>query len=64
MTQRFSQSPMSDCECVCVCVRTDEGDVYVWDVRSRRCVNTFTDDGCIRGTSIAASLNGRYLACG
>uniref|UniRef100_H3BXR2 U3 small nucleolar RNA-associated protein 18 homolog n=1 Tax=Tetraodon nigroviridis TaxID=99883 RepID=H3BXR2_TETNG len=43
---------------------SDEGDVYVWDVRSRRCVNSFTDDGCVSGTSIAASLNGRHLACG
>ncbi|XP_054463843.1 U3 small nucleolar RNA-associated protein 18 homolog [Anoplopoma fimbria] len=38
--------------------------VYVWDMRSSRCVNRFTDEGCVRGTSIAASPNGHYLACG
>ncbi|CAM9654572.1 U3 small nucleolar RNA-associated protein 18 homolog [Lampetra fluviatilis] len=43
---------------------TDEGQVYVWDVDSRRCVNRFTDDGCVNGSSIAASPDGRYLACG
>lgn len=43
---------------------SDDGQVYVWDMRSTRCVNRFTDDGCVRGTSIAASPSGRYLACG
>lgn len=50
--------------CVCVCVRAEDGEVYVWDMRSSRCVNRFTDDGCVRGTSIATSQNGQYLACG
>ncbi|XP_072225048.1 U3 small nucleolar RNA-associated protein 18 homolog isoform X2 [Leuresthes tenuis] len=43
---------------------SDEGEVYVWDMRSSRCLNRFTDDGCVKGTSIAASHNGQYLACG
>ncbi|XP_068606247.1 U3 small nucleolar RNA-associated protein 18 homolog [Brachionichthys hirsutus] len=43
---------------------SEEGEVYVWDMRSSRCVNRFTDDGCVRATSIAASQNGQYLACG
>ncbi|CAK6984509.1 U3 small nucleolar RNA-associated protein 18 homolog [Scomber scombrus] len=47
-----------------VFANSEEGEVYVWDMRSSRCVNRFTDDGCVRGTSIAASPNGRYLACG
>ncbi|XP_061573559.1 U3 small nucleolar RNA-associated protein 18 homolog, partial [Cololabis saira] len=47
-----------------MCVITDEGEVYVWDIRSSRCVNRFTDDGCVKATSIAASPNGQYLACG
>ncbi|KAI3359602.1 hypothetical protein L3Q82_013786 [Scortum barcoo] len=38
--------------------------VCVGLMRSSRCVNRFTDDGCVRGTSIAASRNGQYLACG
>ncbi|XP_067427022.1 U3 small nucleolar RNA-associated protein 18 homolog [Thunnus thynnus] len=47
-----------------VFTNSEEGEVYVWDMRSSRCVNRFTDDGCVKGTSIAASPNGRYLACG
>ncbi|XP_039979990.1 U3 small nucleolar RNA-associated protein 18 homolog isoform X2 [Xiphias gladius] len=47
-----------------VFVNSEEGEVYVWDMRSSRCVNRFTDDGCVKGTSIAASRNGQYLACG
>nr|XP_046272489.1 U3 small nucleolar RNA-associated protein 18 homolog [Scatophagus argus]XP_046272490.1 U3 small nucleolar RNA-associated protein 18 homolog [Scatophagus argus] len=43
---------------------SEEGEVYVWDMRSSRCVNRFADDGCVKGTSIAASPNGQYLACG
>ncbi|XP_056144005.1 U3 small nucleolar RNA-associated protein 18 homolog [Lampris incognitus] len=43
---------------------SEEGEVYVWDMRSSRCVNRFADDGCVRGISIAASRNGQYLACG
>ncbi|KAG2460914.1 UTP18 protein, partial [Polypterus senegalus] len=42
----------------------DEGEVFIWDVKSRKCINKFTDDGCLRGTSIAASRNGQYVACG
>ncbi|XP_034448647.1 U3 small nucleolar RNA-associated protein 18 homolog isoform X2 [Hippoglossus hippoglossus] len=45
-------------------VNSEEGEVYMWDVRSSRCVNKFTDEGCVKGTSIAASRNGQYLACG
>ncbi|KAM4530788.1 U3 small nucleolar RNA-associated protein 18 homolog [Odontesthes bonariensis] len=47
-----------------VFTNSDEGEVYVWDLRSSRCLNRFTDAGCVRGTSIAASPDGRYLACG
>ncbi|KAK2833936.1 hypothetical protein Q5P01_017825 [Channa striata] len=47
-----------------VFANSEEGEVYVWDLRSSRCVNRFTDDGCVKGTSIAASPNGQYLACG
>nr|XP_033818141.1 U3 small nucleolar RNA-associated protein 18 homolog [Geotrypetes seraphini]XP_033818142.1 U3 small nucleolar RNA-associated protein 18 homolog [Geotrypetes seraphini]XP_033818143.1 U3 small nucleolar RNA-associated protein 18 homolog [Geotrypetes seraphini] len=43
---------------------SDEGDVYIWDVKSRQCLNRFTDEGCLHGTCIALSKNGQYLACG
>ncbi|XP_030649296.1 U3 small nucleolar RNA-associated protein 18 homolog isoform X2 [Chanos chanos] len=43
---------------------SEEGNVYIWDVRSSRCLNKFMDDGCVKGTSIAVSRDGQYLACG
>ncbi|XP_061740815.1 U3 small nucleolar RNA-associated protein 18 homolog [Nerophis ophidion] len=43
---------------------SEEGEVYVWDVRTNRCLNKFLDDGCVRSTCIATSSNGHYLACG
>ncbi|XP_058510038.1 U3 small nucleolar RNA-associated protein 18 homolog isoform X1 [Solea solea] len=48
-----------------VFVQSEQGQVYMYDVRrASRCVSVFSDDGCVRGTSIAASPDGRYLACG
>ncbi|XP_051275949.1 U3 small nucleolar RNA-associated protein 18 homolog isoform X2 [Dicentrarchus labrax] len=47
-----------------VFANSEDGEVYVWDMRSSRCVNRFTDEGCVTGTSIAASPNGQFLACG
>ncbi|XP_078385220.1 U3 small nucleolar RNA-associated protein 18 homolog isoform X1 [Cetorhinus maximus] len=43
---------------------SDEGEVYIWDVKSRKCLTRFTDEGCLRGTCIAVSRNGQYVACG
>jgi len=40
------------------------GEVYVWDINTRRCVHKFVDDGCIAGTCIAMSPTQQYLACG
>ena len=40
------------------------GEVYVWDINTRRCVHKFVDDGCIAGTCIAMSPTRQYLACG
>lgn len=41
-----------------------DGEVYKWDLRTRRCVQRFKDDGCVHGYSLAVSHNGHYLACG
>lgn len=41
-----------------------DGEVYVWDMNTRTCLHKFTDDGCLMGTSLAASKDGQYLACG
>uniref|UniRef100_UPI00398EFFB0 U3 small nucleolar RNA-associated protein 18 homolog n=1 Tax=Pristiophorus japonicus TaxID=55135 RepID=UPI00398EFFB0 len=43
---------------------SDEGEVYVWDVKSRKCLHRFIDEGCLKGTCIAVSRNGQYVACG
>ncbi|XP_018605179.2 U3 small nucleolar RNA-associated protein 18 homolog [Scleropages formosus] len=43
---------------------SDEGEVFIWDVKSRKCLNRLTDDGSLKGTSIAVSRSGQYLACG
>ncbi|XP_066472157.1 U3 small nucleolar RNA-associated protein 18 homolog [Tiliqua scincoides] len=43
---------------------SDEGEVFVWDVKSRQCLNRFTDEGCLHGTCIAVSKNSQYVACG
>ncbi|TRY65670.1 hypothetical protein DNTS_005526 [Danionella cerebrum] len=43
---------------------SQEGEIYLWDVRSSTCLKKFPDDGCIRATSLALSKDGRYLACG
>uniref|UniRef100_A0A8C5R9T4 U3 small nucleolar RNA-associated protein 18 homolog n=1 Tax=Leptobrachium leishanense TaxID=445787 RepID=A0A8C5R9T4_9ANUR len=51
-------------DCSKIISNTDEGLVYIWDVKSRRCLNKFSDDGSIRGTSLALSKDGRYLSCG
>lgn len=40
------------------------GKVYIWDIRKRQCVNRFTDEGCIGGTSIAMSPNSDFCCTG
>jgi WD40 repeat protein len=41
-----------------------EGVVYVFDVRSRRCLYKFNDEGCVHGTALSISPDSQYLACG
>lgn len=41
-----------------------DGEVYVWDMNTRRCVHKFRDEGCLKSTSLAVSKDGQYLACG
>lgn len=42
----------------------DDGEVYIWDMNIRSCVHKFRDEGCLNSTSLAASRDGQYLACG
>ncbi|XP_027736404.1 U3 small nucleolar RNA-associated protein 18 homolog [Empidonax traillii] len=41
-----------------------EGEVFIWDVRSRKCLHKFEDEGSLEGTCIALSKNNQYVACG
>ncbi|XP_005016103.3 U3 small nucleolar RNA-associated protein 18 homolog [Anas platyrhynchos] len=41
-----------------------EGEVFIWDVRSRKCLHKFEDEGSLEGKSIAVSKNNQYVACG
>uniref|UniRef100_A0A2K5D5R9 U3 small nucleolar RNA-associated protein 18 homolog n=1 Tax=Aotus nancymaae TaxID=37293 RepID=A0A2K5D5R9_AOTNA len=40
-----------------------DGEVYVWDVNSRKCFNRFADEGSLYGLSIATSRKGQNVAC-
>ncbi|XP_055353312.1 U3 small nucleolar RNA-associated protein 18 homolog [Paramacrobiotus metropolitanus] len=42
----------------------DAGEVYIWNVKSRKCVTKFTDNGCVVGTAVAVSPNDRFVAVG
>ncbi|CAD5116118.1 DgyrCDS5043 [Dimorphilus gyrociliatus] len=42
----------------------NDAEVYIWDLNRRQCLRKFIDEGALIGTSIAASKNGQYLACG
>lgn len=41
-----------------------DGEVYIWDVNSRRCLHRFIDDGSLLSTCINISPNGQYVALG
>uniref|UniRef100_A0A7S3D7T5 U3 small nucleolar RNA-associated protein 18 homolog n=1 Tax=Palpitomonas bilix TaxID=652834 RepID=A0A7S3D7T5_9EUKA len=42
----------------------DEGEVYIWDLRTMKCSHRFEDEGCVKGTSVALSNTGKYIAAG
>jgi U3 small nucleolar RNA-associated protein 18 len=41
-----------------------DGMVYKWDLSTRACLHTFTDQGSIKGSAIHASPDGKWLAVG
>ena len=45
-------------------VSVGDGEMYVWDMNTRRCVHKFRDEGCLKSTTLSASRDGQYLACG
>lgn len=45
-------------------VHSKDAEVTVFDMRRHRALHRFMDDGCINGSSLTLSPNGRLLACG
>lgn len=45
-------------------LQPEEGEVFIWDVRSRKCLHKFEDEGSLEGKCIAVSKNNQYVACG
>lgn len=43
---------------------SNDGQVYVWDIASRKCLHKFSDEGSFKTTSMTMSPDGRFLACG
>jgi U3 small nucleolar RNA-associated protein 18 len=41
-----------------------EGQVYVFDLKTRKCMHRFTDHGCIGATTIAVSPDSNWIATG
>lgn len=41
-----------------------DGTVYVWDLRTQRCLQRHQDEGCLQGTSMACSPDGALFASG
>lgn len=44
--------------------RTDDGEMYIWDLNSRMCLHRAIDDGCLSGTALAVSSSGQFVATG
>ena len=41
-----------------------DGEVYIWDMKTKRCRHKFRDKGCLKGVCIDVSKDGRFIACG
>ncbi|KAJ4824415.1 hypothetical protein Tsubulata_033281 [Turnera subulata] len=41
-----------------------DGHVYHWDLRTRSCIHKAVDEGCINGTALCTSPNGKLFATG
>ena len=40
----------------------EDGQIYKWDLETRKCVHKFIDEGAVKSTTIDLSKNGEYLA--
>jgi U3 small nucleolar RNA-associated protein 18 len=43
---------------------SDDNEVTIFDIRTQRVKHRFVDDGCVNGTVLSLSPNGRFLATG
>ncbi|XP_050304216.1 U3 small nucleolar RNA-associated protein 18 homolog [Anthonomus grandis grandis] len=43
---------------------SDTGEVTVWNMKTRKVQHKFMDEGCLQGTTLAASSSNQFLACG
>lgn len=41
-----------------------DGQVYIWDIRSRKCLHRFIDDGSLKSSSLCITKDDKYLAVG
>lgn len=41
-----------------------DGEVYIWDLRTRRCIHRYKDDGAVHCTAIGQSRENNYTAVG
>ncbi|KAI9098050.1 WD40-repeat-containing domain protein [Phlyctochytrium arcticum] len=41
-----------------------DGEVYQWDIGSRKCIHKFVDEGCVKATTLAVSSGSRFIATG
>lgn len=59
-------SPANACvvSCVVLCVRWLDASIYQWDLRTRRCIYKFIDEGMSKTSSLAISPSGAYHAVG
>lgn len=42
----------------------DDGEVFIWDIKSRTCRHKFIDEGCTKGTGVCVSSGDLYVATG
>ena len=49
---------------VLACLQGSDGVIHTWDMRNRKCISRFVDEGALHGTSLACSPGQQYLAAG
>ena len=48
---------------IIICILGD-GEVYIWNIKQRKCEHRFFDDGSLKTKSIAVSRDQKYIATG